>query len=350
MPANIDENPNFRIILEVLLIRVANIFKALRSLMLSVGIAKKGGKDWSSIPPPEEAVREFLLNLLPHILGERSGIDGDGLPTRDLLEVIEQMYYDLPDSVHSQPIVKSLLQKMINIACDLYSKSANLLDATKLDLVLGNSHTEEIYREYENIALIVYPPRDIFDEKGEEERRLYEFLKDCIEKGMSNSLMLADMRHYEEEVVDRVLKYLKLQSFLSAERANELRKLYRLARAGAILDSLIRSYISLKEKGTLKPEKIEDLRKRLDLAQKEYDLEKMIIGIWLSSWTRNTYPSFVLSHKTGGDIIKIVSESISDFFEVLHIKSSTNLEKLVEEGYKLMEKLDEMLKGDANKL
>lgn len=350
MPANIDENPNFRIILEVLLIRVANIFEALRSLVLAVGIAEESGKDWSSIPPPEEAVREFLLNLLPHILGERSGIDGDGLPTEDLLEVIEQMCYDLPDNVHSQPIVKSLLQKMINIARDLYSKSANLLDATKLDLVLGNSQTEEIYREYENIALIVHPPRDILDEKGEKERRLYEYLKDCIEEGMSNALMVAHMRHYEEEAVDRVLKYLKLQSLLSAERANELWKLYRLARAGRILDSLIRTYFSLKEKSTLKPERIEDLRKRLELAQREYDLEKMIVGIWLSDWTRNTCPRFVLSHKTEGDIVKFVSEAIFDFFEALDIKPPTNLGKLVEEGYKLVKKLDEMLKGDANRL
>jgi len=345
MPANIDENPYFRAILEVLLIRLTNIFEAFRSLVLAIGIAEKNGGDLSSIPPPEKAVREFLLNLLPYILGERSGIDGDGLPTEDLLEVIERMCYDLPDKVHSQPIARHSLQKMIYIARNLYSKSANLVDVT------NNSQTEEIYREYENIALIVHTPREIFDEKGEEERRLYEYLKDCIEKGMSNALMLAHMRHYEEEVVDRVLKYLKLQSFLSAERANELWKLYHLARAGRILDSLIETYYSLKEeKGTLTPEIIEDLRKQLEFAQREYDLEKMIVGVWLSDWSRNTYPRFVLFHETEGDIVKFVSEVIFDFFEALDIEYPTNLEKLVEEGYELVKKLDEMLKEDASQL
>ncbi len=348
MPANINENPNFKIILEVLLMRVANIFEALRSLVLAIGTAERSGKDWSSITPPEEAVREFLLNLVPHVLGERSGIDGDGLPTEDLLEVIERMCCDLPDKVHSQPIAKRLLREMINIARDLYSQSANLPDTVEPDLVLDNSQAREIYKEYENLALIVYPPRHIFDEKGEEERRLYEYLKDCIEEGISNALMLAHMRHYDEKLVDKVLKYLKLQSLLPAERAKELKELYHLIQAGTILYPLIKEYYFLKEDGRLTSEKIEELKDRLNKAQQKYCLEKMIVGIWLSNWPKNIYPS-VFSHETGENIVKFVSKVILDFFETLDVKPPTNLEKLVRSGYELVKKLDGMLKEDANK-
>ena len=86
LPKNVDENPHLKIILEVLLIRLANIFKALKSIALAIGIAEEKGESLNSVTPPEEAVREYLLNIVPHILGERSGIDFDGLPTDDLLE------------------------------------------------------------------------------------------------------------------------------------------------------------------------------------------------------------------------------------------------------------------------
>lgn len=351
IPGNIDKNPSFKIILELLLIRLANIFEAIRSLVLAAGLAEKNGRDLSSISPPREAVREFLLNLISHILGERSGIDGDGLPTEMLFKAVESMCYNLPNEIEFQPIEKRLLQEYIVIAQHLYSRSVYLTSVIDLSLFSGDSQAEDLYRKYRDVALIVHPPRNMFDEKGEEERMLYDYLKDCIEKEFSSALLLAHMRHYSEDVIERVLRYLKLQSLLSTEKANELRELYRLARAGMVLDSLIEEYYSLKEEGKLTPERIEAFREQLEIVQRKYGLEEMIIGVWLSDWSQNIYPGFLIfKHTIENDVVKSVTRAITDFFEALNTEPPIKLEKFVKRGYELVKKLDEMLREDADKV
>jgi len=83
LPHNIEENPIYKAILEVLLIRLANIFNAI----LELGITARMSKDIKKAPIPYTAVREFILNSLSHIIGEYSGINGDGLPAEDIVEL-----------------------------------------------------------------------------------------------------------------------------------------------------------------------------------------------------------------------------------------------------------------------
>ena len=82
-------------------------------------------------------------------------------------------------------------------------------------------------------------------DKHYEERVLYEQLKHSIEDGCSNAMLLAHMRAYDEEVVSRALRY--LEPVLGKKRASELKELYRLARAGMILDGVVARYLSFKE-------------------------------------------------------------------------------------------------------
>ncbi len=180
-------------------------------------------------------------------------------------------------------------------------------------------------------------------------------------------MLLAHMRVYDEEVVERVMNY--LEPILGKERKNKLMRLYRLARAGMILDSIVASYLSFKEKRG-KPRYIEyedevgkvieinefadkteeevlsELRKELDYSRRNgYALKDMIKGIWLSDWSSNIVPGFVLFlHPRSRDIVRFVKEAIKEVLEAMDVRLPHNFDVLVEDGYELVKELDELLK------
>ena len=103
MPKEVGENPIYRFILGVLLARLAWIFEAIKMLAVAAKLAKQKGKSIVEAPIPETAVREFILNIIPHILGEISGIDGDGLPTEELIETYQILLNALPERIGAVP-------------------------------------------------------------------------------------------------------------------------------------------------------------------------------------------------------------------------------------------------------
>jgi len=183
-----------------------------------------------------------------------------------------------------------------------------------------------------------------------------------------DAMLLAHMRVYDEEVVERVMNY--LEPMLGKERRDRLMQLYRLVRAGMILDSIVASYLSFKEKKG-KPRYIEyeddiagkvvevneyadksegevlsELKEELDYARRHsYTLEDMIKGVWLSDWTLNIVPKFTHLYYDGSkDILVFVKESIRDTLEAIGVRVPHKFDSLVEEGYKLVKELDEQLK------
>ena len=100
MPREVERNPVLSVILALLLTRLACIFEALYSTAMMARMTMLKREDAARIPVPEEAVRGFILNSLPHVLGDVSGIDGDGLPTEDLVEVYETLLKALPEDVN----------------------------------------------------------------------------------------------------------------------------------------------------------------------------------------------------------------------------------------------------------
>ena len=301
LPRNIEENPIYKVILEVLLIRLASIFNAI----VNLGIAAKLSGNVKNTSVPYEAVREFILNSLPHIIGEYSGIDGDGLPAEDIVELYRVLVNHIAREVNGQPILVDAIREYIDAGNKLLSNAINVSE--EIDrMLIESGESREIWRkirELEKIVLVAYPPKHLIDE-DEDERELYELLKYSIEKGRGDAILLAYTRIYDENIVERVMNYLK--PLLSEKRRARLMYLYKLARAGMMLDCVVATYLSFKEKKG-KPKYVEyedelgkiieinefadkdegeilsELRKELDRARRRgYTLEDMIKGIWLS--------------------------------------------------------------------
>ena len=264
LPRDIEENPVYKAVLEVLLVRLANIFNAI----IELGVTAKMSKDIKKAPIPYTAVREFILNSLPHIIGEYSGIDGDGLPAEDIVELYRMVLNHIPREVNGQPILTDIIKEYVDVGERLLNKSVNvsgLIDETLIE----RGEDKEVWRkirELEKIVLVAYPPRLLVDE-NEDERELYKLLRHSIKKGYSDAMLLAHMRIYDENVVERVMNY--LEPMLGKERKNKLMRLYRLARAGMVLDGIVASYLSFKEKKNKPRYKIIEINEFADKTEEE---------------------------------------------------------------------------------
>jgi len=370
LPQSIDENSVYRVILEVLLIRLANIFNAI----VELGVAAKIFSNAKSAPIPYQAAREFVLNVLPHIIGEYSGIDGDGLPAEDIVKLYSIIIDHTPKEVNGQPILVDTIKKYIEVSERLLKEAVDVSGLIDEALIMSDN-SKDVWskvRELEKIVLVAYPPRHLVDE-SEDERKLYEILEYSIEEGASDALLLAYMRVYDEDVVKKVMNYLK--PLLSEERATRLMQLYRLSRAGMILDSIIATYFSFKKnKGKPKyieyedelgefieinefaekteEEVISELREQIDKARRRgYILEEMIKGIWLSGWSSNIMPKFTRSYyRDSDDIVSFVEKAIKDTLKAIGVKIPKNTSRLVKEGYELVKILDEELKTDTKRI
>ena len=332
-------------------------------------------KDVKKTPIPYTAIREFILNSLPHIIGEYSGIDGDGLPAREIAKLYKILLRHIPGEVNGQPILVDLIREYVDVGEKLLSKSINTSGIID-EALIESGEDKEVWRkirELEKIVLVAYPPRHLIDE-NEDERELFDLLRHSIEDGYSDAMLLAHMRVYDEDVVERVMNY--LEPILGRGRKNRLIQLYKLRRAGMILDGIITTYFSFKEKKG-KPKYIEyedelgkiieinesadkteeevlsELKKELDYARRHgYTIESMIKGIWLSDWPHNTVPSFTDLYyvKDFKDIVVFVKESIKETLEAIGVKIPRNFDVLVNDGYRLMKELDELLRKDNKRV
>jgi len=73
--------------------------------IVELGITARMSKDIKRAPIPYTAVREFTLNSLSHIIGEYPGIDGDGLPAEDIVELYKMILKHIPRKINGQPFV-----------------------------------------------------------------------------------------------------------------------------------------------------------------------------------------------------------------------------------------------------
>ncbi len=166
-------------------------------------------KDIKKAPIPYTAVREFILNSLPHIIGEYSGIHGDGLPAEDIVELYRMVLNHIPSEVNGQPILIDIIKEYVDIGEKLLNKSVNTSELIG-EALIESGEDKEVWhkiRELEKIVLIAYPSRLLVGE-NEDGRELYELLRHSIKKGYSDAMLLAHMRVYDENVVERVMNYL----------------------------------------------------------------------------------------------------------------------------------------------
>ena len=348
MPNDVHKNPAYDLILGILLVRLARIFDAIKSIAVAAKMVKNNGGDVTKAPIPRTAIREFILSIVPYVLGEISGIDGDGLPEEELLESCKIILKALPEEINSQPIMKDVLQTYVHCGERLYERSFNLEGILDKATLLGDRRLEGKIHELEKVILVAYPPRWIVDEQYDE-RELYEMLKHSIEEGFSNAMLLAHMRTHDEKVVFRVLQY--LEPMLGEDRASELKELYGLARAGMVLDSIVLRYFEAKTRSKELSKVLEDLRKEIRLVKRKYGytVKDMIKGVWLSNWSTNIVPSFARFSRSK-NVVEFVENAIEETFEALRIKVPGNLSQLVRKGYELVKSLDEQLHKDSKLL
>jgi len=329
-------------------------------------------KDPKKAPIPYITVREFILNILPYIIGEHSGVDGDGLPAKDIIELYKLLTKNLPRDINGQPIWVDTIKEYINISEKILKKSTHVSGMID-EMLITNGESKETWRkirELEKVVLVVYPPKHLVDE-NEEERELYELLKISIEEGDNNATLLAHMKVHDEDIVERIMNC--LEPVLGKKRKRDLMSHYKLAKAGIILDSIVTTYLLAKDK-LRKPKCIihkdnafkevietndfinetmeniaSELRKKLDNARRYgYTLEEMIKGIWLSDWPSSAVPRFMIFyHRTSKEnTIESVEEAVRETLEAINIRLPRNFEALIEEGYKLVKELDGVLKED----
>jgi len=362
LPRNIDENPVYKFVLEVLLVRLANIFNAI----VEMNKAAKTSKDVKTAPIPYTAVREFILNILPYVVGELSGIDGDGLPAEVILKLYDKILEHTPKEINGWSILVDLIKEYVDVGKKMLKIAMQFESVENLEF-------EDSWKGLEKIVLVVYPPRHLIDE-SETERELYESLKQLISEGVSDATLLEHMRVYDESVVERVLNYLELGSMLSKERKKRLVWLYRLAIAGRALEDMVTHYLSSKKHTVWIESEDESFEDTVEVAERAgeteedeeevlseireefeealrlgYTLEDMIKGVWLSNWPG--MPSFMLYYDdSSGDIVGFAGKSVKETLEAIGVKIPRNFDTLIEEGYRLMKELDEMLKQDTSKI
>lgn len=89
---------------------------------------------------------------------------------------------------------------------------------------------------------------------------------------------------------------------------------------------------------------------KLEQARRQgYTLEDMIKGVWLSGGPHNIEPRFTSQYYDDSkfkDIVIFVKESIRETLKAIGVKVPRNLDALIKKGYKLVKKLDELLKSD----
>jgi len=358
-PRDIEDSPLFNEILRVLLIRLSSIFKAI----VMLGVSAKLFKDIKKAPIPYTAVREYIVSIIPYILGERSGIDFDGLPGRDLIELYKKIIKSMPNEIDGQPIdidglkgYTELGEKLLNFSMSLDEYIDTKLMENKLDW--------DTVRELKNVVLVIYPSRDVID-KDQEERELYELLKSYIDKGISDASILSSIILYDENIVHKVIRY--LEPILKGERAKRLIKLYKLAMAGRVLDNVISIYLVHKgrEEGSINLKYMEEvidvedeeyspisLKEYLDKERRRgYTLRDMIMGVWLSRWPSITPKSiryYIMYFKEDEkeEIVNVAEELIKEVLTALDIRFPRNIDTILEKGYRLALKLEESLEKD----
>jgi len=353
LPKNIDENPFIREVLNVLIMRLSSIFSALSEIALLIGFAEKKGFDMKSIPLPKEAVREYLLEILPYILGERAGIDSDGLPTDDLIELTDQICRDLPNEFRTQPTDKQILLKYMQIARLLYAKAQDFDEFEEFRTLyeLRDSRAKEIAKDYEKVVLIVHPPLYTLNREQYDNVELYNCLKEYIEIGISNALIVERLSYYPENIVRKALELLIAQSYISKERAIKILELYSLKKAGEALDYILSEYLSLmNKKDKPKAKSLEKVKELFYEAKQNHSLINMIRGVWLSNEHSNRLPSFIFFNAKDEEPISFVINTIQNFLLNIDEQVPADLEKIVKEGYNQATEVWESRKADRQKL
>ena len=197
--SNFKTNKWQREISDVLLTRMATIFDALRDLMTA-----------KSQSPEEDAsyVREYLLEILPLLIGHKAGIDGDGYSSDDLL-------------LKMKSLSKSMKQNRILGINSQEEFDKNI--QTAIDW-RRNPSKWKFRKKNQKFGMVLLPGTHILDSESNIEIQIKEFLEDGIkEKQTPEHISATILSSYDVSEVERVLQ--KYRGYYESELLSEIIKI-----------------------------------------------------------------------------------------------------------------------------
>jgi len=247
MPPSVSQYVDAEYALEILNIRIAQLFEAARILANEVAQRERKASSKNRILPlPHQVVRELLLELIPYYLGSRAGIDADGLPLDELILVLPKMIQSLPQEVTRQsPTTKNVILRNFLAINKLMKAWEDEKDKLEEELA------EE---EINDFALIVIRPEHLIDESGFEKRWVKEELIKHSLKNKSSLHIASSLLLFDKENVIAVLD-LYGRKYLGKERWKETKELYEKLCASNQIGRIISSFDFYDEKEKVEAKK-----------------------------------------------------------------------------------------------
>lgn len=217
MPESVLKYRDAKYALEVLNVRIAQMFETLRVLAKEVKKMERAAVEKKLLPLPPCVLRELLLELIPYYLGCKAGMDFDGLPLDELNMVLPKMIQSLPEEVTDQsPTRKKIMMKCYLIINKLMNQQEDKQ---------GHYEKKFINEEDEDFALVVIRPEHLIDESGFEKRRVKLEIVNCSLENKSALHTASCLLHFDKENVLAVLD-VHGRKYLGKQKWKETKALY----------------------------------------------------------------------------------------------------------------------------
>lgn len=208
MPEEAMEHPDVDYALDILVVRLANIFQALKDLSTAVVARRDENTSLLQKSLPPNVIRELLLELLPYYLGSRAGIDHDGLPTEDLNNVLKEMIKAMPSRTGQGDWMSSTSKKQITkslgFLCEMHSKLKEA--GEEMDYEKLKPYYKNLSGPQTGFAIIITEPEEKIHVDSFEKRRIYQDIKKYGKGGNSPLFIASSLLPYKKENVKDILE------------------------------------------------------------------------------------------------------------------------------------------------
>lgn len=235
MPQSVLKYEDAKYALEILNVRIAQLFEALRILAKEVETREKEAVESKLLLLPSQVVRELLLELIPYYLGCKAGMDSDGLPLDELNMVLPKMIHSLPEEVTPQsPTRKEIIMEYFDVINRLMNKREEEQE--------NEEKLFEVFQEKpEDFALIVIRPEHLIDESGSQKREIKNELVEWSSENKSALYIASSLLLFDKENVLAVLDTYG-RKYLGKQKWKETRELYEKLHASDQVAGIISDF------------------------------------------------------------------------------------------------------------
>jgi hypothetical protein len=273
MPNSVWSDREANYVLQILTIRLAELFTAFQTLANEMKTRKQEEHKSQSFGLPPMVVRQLLLELIPYYLGSRAGLDFNGLDANELNDVLPKMVGILPEQIVDAKGFSSATQKddilqefgLINALGIIHEKRAQ-----------NTGRTGVLQEEDNRFALIVTGPEHLVDSKGYEQRWIRDDIIECGKEDES-SILLA--HRFLSQRRENVLEALKIygHKYLGSKKAEETKDAYEKLYAANWVAEIINESTS-KEKPFSKKER-SDITATIGRFINDFGVKALIVNL-----------------------------------------------------------------------